>query len=41
LAARILVGHDNTVPAVIRILGYSPTVTIRPTEFDHIRHYAD
>jgi broad specificity phosphatase PhoE len=32
----LIVGHDNTVPAVIRTLGYRPRVTIRSTEFDHL-----
>jgi broad specificity phosphatase PhoE len=32
----LVVGHDNTVPAVIRALGYKPRVTIRSTEFDRL-----
>jgi broad specificity phosphatase PhoE len=32
----LVVGHDNTVPAVIKALGYKLPVTIRSTEFDHL-----
>jgi broad specificity phosphatase PhoE len=32
----LVVGHDNTVPAVIRALGYKPSVMIRSAEFDHL-----
>jgi broad specificity phosphatase PhoE len=32
----LIVGHDNTLPALIRALGYEPGVTIRSTEFDHL-----
>jgi phosphohistidine phosphatase SixA len=32
----LIVGHDNTVPAIIKALGYQPKVTIQPTEFDHL-----
>ena len=32
----LIVGHDNTVPAVIKALGHKPDVTIRTTEFDNL-----
>jgi phosphohistidine phosphatase SixA len=32
----LIVGHDNTVPAIIKALGFQPKVTIQPTEFDHL-----
>jgi broad specificity phosphatase PhoE len=32
----LIVGHDNTVPAIIKALGYQPKVTIQTTEFDHL-----
>jgi broad specificity phosphatase PhoE len=32
----LIVGHDNTVPAVIRKLKYPLEVTIGRTEFDHL-----
>lgn len=32
----LFVGHDITVPAIIKAFGYPSDITIQPTEFDHL-----
>ena len=32
----LIIGHDNTVPAIIAAFGYKPKITIQNTEFDRL-----